>query len=132
MTIPWEWTWEKYPEKSRKVEIKMQSASNFFPLGQNWEVGYGLWRRHECWRKVGRKNLENIGIFSEKMLQEWAGNVGAGLVRPVRTCWDRFGPIFMGKMHIKICRVKWVIHILKIALYFKFWGSGRAAGCPEI
>ena len=63
MKIPWEWTWEKYPEKSRKVEIKMQSASDFFPLGQNWEVGYGLWRRHECWRKVGRKNLENIVFF---------------------------------------------------------------------
>ena len=63
MKIPWGWTWEKYPEKSRKVEIKMQSASDFFPLGQKWGVGYGLWRRHECWRKVGRKNLENIGIF---------------------------------------------------------------------
>ena len=100
MKIPWEWTWEKYVEKSRKVEIKMQSASDFFPLGQKWGVGYGLWRRHECWRKVGRKNLENIGIFFRKiLLQEWVGNVGAGLVRPVRTCWDRFGPIFMGKMH---------------------------------
>ena len=120
MNIPWEWTWEKYVEKSRKVEIKMQSASNFSPLWEKWGVGYGLWRRYECWRKNGRKKLENIGIFFRKfLLEEWVGNVGAGLVRPVRTCWDRFGPIFMGKMHIKICRVFWVIHIFKIALYLR-------------
>ena len=67
MKIPWEWTWEKYPEKSPRVEIKMQSASDFFPLGQKLGVGYGLWRRYECWRKVGRKNLENIGIFFGKI-----------------------------------------------------------------
>ena len=107
----------------------MQSASNFSPLGQNWEVGYGLWRRYECWRKVGRKNLENIGIFFRKiLLQEWVGNVGAGLVRPVRTCWDRFGPIFMGKMHIKNCRVFGVIHIFKIALYTNGYTHGYSDG----
>ena len=118
MKIPWEWTWEKYVEKSQKVEIKMQSASNFFPLGENLGVGYGFWRRHECWRKVGRKKTRKYwDLFRKQKFPKCVGNVGAGLVRPVRTCWDRFGPIFMGKMHIKICRVFWVILIFKMALY---------------
>ena len=118
MKIPWEWTWEKYVEKSRKVENKMQSASNFFPLWQKWGMEYGFWRRHECWRKVGRKICRKYRVFFRKILfPKWVGSVGAGLVRPVRTCWDRFGPIFIGKMHIKICRVFWVIHIFKMALY---------------
>ena len=67
--------------------------------------------------KVDRKNLENIGTFFRKiLLQEWVGNVGSGLVRPVRTCWDRFGPIFIGKMHIKNFLRFWVVHVFKMAL----------------
>ena len=97
MKIPWEWTWEKYVEKSRKVEIKMQSASNFSLWGKNgkWDTVSGVGTN------VGEKlvgKISKISGFVRKMLfQKWVGNVGAGLVRPVRTCWDRFGPIFMGK-----------------------------------
>ena len=49
----------------------------------------------KSWSEKSRKYRD---FFREILLQEWVGNVGAGLVRPVRTCWDRFGPIFMGKM----------------------------------
>ena len=44
MKIPWEWTWEKYPEKSPRVENKMQSASDFSLCGKNeeWDTASGV------------------------------------------------------------------------------------------
>ena len=44
MKIPWEWTWEKYVEKSRKVEIKMQSVSKFSLCSKNgeWDTVSGV------------------------------------------------------------------------------------------
>ena len=42
--IPWEWTWEKYVEKSLNVEIKMQSASDFSLCGKigKWDTVSGV------------------------------------------------------------------------------------------
>ena len=118
MKIPWEWTWEKYPEKSRKVEIKMQAASDFFPLVVKFGSGIrslvSARMLEKSWSEKSRKYRD---LFRRILFHEWVGNVGAGLVRPVRTCWDRFGPIFMGKMHIKISMGFWVVHVFKMALY---------------
>ena len=74
----------------------------------NRRLTFSLWGKNGEWdtvsgvgTNVGEKLVGKIskisGFFRKILFEEWVGNVGAGLVRPVRTCWDRFGPIFMGK-----------------------------------